>query len=49
MLGFFIYLSRATGGSRSSITDTCLGVKAAIKALGLYLVGQRGYLIAGIS
>jgi len=42
-------LSGATSGSRGSIVDTCLGVKAAIKALGLCSVGHRGYFIAGTS
>ena len=47
MLGFFVHLSRAAGGSRGGIADTRLGVKAAIRALGLHLVGRRGRFAAG--
>jgi len=41
--------SGAAGGSRGSIANTRLGVKAAIRALGLRLVGRKGYFIAGTS
>ena len=48
VFGFFIYpLGGAAGGSRGGIINTYLGVKAAIRALGLRLVGHRGRFIAG--
>ena len=48
MLSFFVHpLGGAAGGSRGSVTDTRLGVKVAIKASGLCLVGRRGCLAAG--
>ena len=47
-LSFLIYpLSRAAGVARGSITNMCLGVKVAIKVLGLCLVGRRNYFIVG--
>jgi len=49
VLGFLIRLIKATGGSRGGVADMCLGVKAAIRALGLYLVGYRGRFAAGTS
>ena len=46
--GFFVYsFSGAAGRSRGGVTDMYSGVKAAIRALGLRLVGHRGRLIAG--
>ena len=48
-LGFLIRLSGAAGGSRGGVADTRLGVKAAIGAPGLRLVGRRGRLAAGTS
>jgi len=50
MPGFFIRpLSGAASGFRGSVANTRLGVKAAIGALGLCLVGYRGCLIVGTS
>ena len=50
VFGFFIYpLGGAAGGSKSGIINTRLGVKAAIRALGLHLVGHKGRLIVRTS
>jgi len=48
-LGFFVRLGGAAGGSRGGVADTRLGVKVAIGAPGLRLVGRRGRLAAGTS
>jgi len=42
-------LNRATSRSKGGVVNTRLGVKAAIRALGLHLVGHRGRFIAGTS
>ena len=48
MSSFFIHPFNGTaGGSRNGVADTCLGVEAAIGALGLRSVGHRGRLAAG--
>ena len=48
MPSFFVHpLGGAAGGSRGGVADTRSGVKAAIKASGLHLVGHGGCLIAG--
>ena len=48
-LSFLICLGGAASGSRGGVTNTRLGVEAAIGALGLCLVGRRGCLVAGTS